>query len=41
MTAGDVLLLIPWLVFGAAIAVIAYRLLSRRGTTRHHRRGSR
>jgi hypothetical protein len=38
VTAADLLVLAPWLIFGAALAAICYRLLSRRGAARRHRR---
>jgi hypothetical protein len=31
MTHGDLVTLLPWLVFGIALGFIAFRLLSRRG----------
>jgi hypothetical protein len=31
MTGNDLLMLAPWILFGAALAVIAVRLLLRRG----------
>jgi len=31
VTAADLLVLAPWLIFGAALAAICYHLLSRRG----------
>lgn len=37
MTGGDLLVLVPWLIFGAGIAVIGYLLLSRRGTAHFDR----
>jgi hypothetical protein len=37
VTGGDLLVLVPWLIFGAGIAVIGYLLLSRRGTARFDR----
>jgi hypothetical protein len=37
VTAADLLVLAPWLVFGAGLAAICYRLLRRRGAGR--RRG--
>jgi hypothetical protein len=41
VTAVDLLVLVPWLIFGAGMAVIGYRLLRRHGTARQHRRHSR
>ena len=41
VTAADLLVLAPWLTFGAALAAICYRLLARRGASRRHRRGGR
>lgn len=41
MTAVDLLVLVPWLIFAAGMALIGYRLLSRHGTGRQHRRHSR
>lgn len=38
MTAVDLLVLAPWLVFGAGLSVIGYRLLSHRGRSRRHSR---
>jgi hypothetical protein len=37
VTAADLLVLAPWLIFGAAVAVICYRLLTRRGASRRNR----
>jgi hypothetical protein len=39
VTAADLLVLAPWLIFGAGLAVICYRLLSRRGAHRRRRHG--
>lgn len=42
MTTADLLVLTPWLVFGAGLGAIGFRLLSQRGTSRrHHRRDTR
>ena len=41
MTAANLLVLAPWLIFGAGLAVICYRLLARRGPCHRHRRDSR
>jgi hypothetical protein len=41
VTAANLLVLAPWLIFGAALAVICYRLLTRRGASHRHRRDSR
>ena len=30
MTSGDLLVLVPWVIFGVALAVICYLLLTRR-----------
>jgi hypothetical protein len=38
VTAADLLVLAPWLIFGAVLAAICYRLLARRGASRRHRR---
>jgi hypothetical protein len=38
VTVGNLLVLSPWLVFGAGLAVIGYRLLSHRGRSRRHSR---
>jgi hypothetical protein len=37
----NLLVLAPWLIFGAGLAVVCYRLLSRRTSARRQRRGSR
>jgi hypothetical protein len=31
MTRGDLVMLLPWLVFGIALGLIAFRLFRRRG----------
>ena len=41
VTAADLLVLAPWLIFGAGLAAICYRLLARRCATRRYRRGGR
>ena len=41
VTAVDLLVFGPWLIFGAGLAVIGYLLLRRRGKARHRRRHSR
>src|SRR5216683_5739305 len=41
LTAVDLLVLAPWLIFAACLGVIGYRLLSRCGTSHRHRRHSR
>jgi hypothetical protein len=41
MTVVDVLVFGPWLIFGAGLAVIGYRLARRHGTARQHRDHSR
>lgn len=41
MTGDDLIVTAPWLVFGAGLAIIGYRLLAHRGTRRRplrHRR---
>jgi hypothetical protein len=38
---GDLLVLAPWLIFGAGIAVIGYVLLSSRGKSNGRRRHGR
>jgi hypothetical protein len=37
VTAVDLPVLVPWLIFGAGLGLIGYRLLSRHGTGRQHR----
>jgi hypothetical protein len=37
VTAADLPVLAPWLIFAAALAVICYRLLTRRRASRRHR----
>ena len=41
MATGDLLVLAPWLIFGAGIAVIGYVLLSSRGKSNGRRRHGR
>jgi len=41
VTAADLLVLAPWLIFGACVVAIGYRLLSRRGPDRRRRRDHR
>ena len=38
---ANLLVLAPWLIFGAGLAVICYRLLSRRAAAHRHRRDRR
>jgi len=38
VNAADLLVLAPWLLFGAGLAVIGYRLSRRGATSRRHRR---
>jgi hypothetical protein len=38
---ANLLVLAPWLIFGACIVAIGYRLLSRRGPDRRRRRDRR
>jgi hypothetical protein len=38
---ANLLVLAPWIIFGAGLAVICYRLLSRRSVNRRHRRDDR
>lgn len=38
---ADLLVLTPWLIFGAGLGAIGWRLLSQRGRTRRHRRDTR
>jgi hypothetical protein len=37
---ADLLVLVPWLLFGAGLAVVCYRLLSRRRAGHRQRRDS-
>jgi hypothetical protein len=39
LTATDVLVLVPWLIFGVGLAVICWRLLSSRTACRRRRDG--
>jgi hypothetical protein len=41
VTAADLLVLAPWLIFGAGLAAICYRLLTRCAASHWHRRGGR
>ena len=41
VTVADLLVLAPWVIFGAALAVICYRLLRRCDASHRHQRGSR
>jgi hypothetical protein len=41
VTAADLLVLAPWLIFGACVVAIGYRLLRRRGPDRRRRRDHR
>ena len=41
MTVADLLVLAPWVIFGAGLAVICYRLLRRSGASQRHQRDSR
>jgi hypothetical protein len=41
VSAADLLVLTPWLIFGAGLGVICYRLLSRHSASPRHRRNSR
>ena len=36
MTGGDLVVLAPWVIFGACLAVICIRLLARRRASRRH-----
>jgi hypothetical protein len=38
MTGGDLVVLAPWVIFGACLAVICIRLLAWRRASRRHRR---
>jgi hypothetical protein len=38
---ANLLVLAPWIIFGAGLAVICYRLLSRRSFNRRRRRDDR
>lgn len=39
VSGANLLVLAPWLIFGACVVAIGYRLLSRRGPDRRRRRG--
>lgn len=41
MTGSDLLVLAPWLIFGAGLGAIGFRLLRQRGTARRNRRDTR
>jgi hypothetical protein len=41
VSGANLLVLAPWLIFGACIVAIGYRLLSRRGPDRRRRRDHR
>jgi hypothetical protein len=41
VTVADLLVLAPWAIFGAGLAVICYRLLRRCGAAHRHPRDSR
>jgi hypothetical protein len=41
VTAANLLVLAPWLIFGGGLAAICYRLLTHRGASRRDRRDSR
>ena len=41
VTVADLLVLAPWVIFGAGLAVICYRLLRRCGASHGHQRDSR
>ena len=41
MTVADLLVLAPWVIFGAGLAVICYRLLRRCNACHGHQRDSR
>jgi hypothetical protein len=41
LTTSDLLVLVPWLVFGIGLAVIGFRLLGRRCAAARRDRGSR
>jgi len=41
VTVADLLLLAPWVIFGAGLAVICYRLQRRCGAADRHQRDSR
>jgi hypothetical protein len=41
VTGANLLVLAPWLIFGACVVAISYRLLSRRGPDRRRRRDDR
>jgi hypothetical protein len=41
VTASDLLVLAPWLIFGAGLGAIGFRLFSQRRTARRNRRDTR
>ena len=41
MTSGDLIVLVPWVIFGVAMAAICYLLLTRRQRSRRMRRARR
>jgi len=41
VTAANLLVLAPWLIFVAGLAAVCYRLLSHRSASHRHRRDSR
>jgi hypothetical protein len=41
VTVADLLVVVPWVIFGAGLAVICYRLYSRCGASHRHQRDSR
>jgi hypothetical protein len=41
VTVADLLVLAPWVIFGAGLAVICYRLYSRCGASHRHQRDNR
>jgi hypothetical protein len=41
VTVADLLVLAPWMIFGAALGMICYRLLRRCGASGRHQRDSR
>jgi hypothetical protein len=41
VTVADLLVVVPWVIFGAGLAVICYRLYSRCGASHRHQQDSR
>jgi hypothetical protein len=41
VSGADLLVLAPWLIFGACVVAICYRLFTRRGAARRRRRDGR